>query len=1855
MRRSFFVLLAFALFAFRVDSSKVFPLRADAPPGWLLVDLLHEGLCTPVEQLTLQVPPTSELSGWFEVRNHSIYTSNRVQQNATHRSNVDKLHLLEILASRPISFKRIVMVQVEIQRLSSTPRFILDTYSTSVDVERLFGTTPAKMTTLDSMILLNFSQPITIASQTSYQRNIHYEVVTSFFPANFLQLVNTNANGNIKSQAKVFLLRKPHHSEIRTEFFVAAVDTQLQRRLAVARIQVNFQHPVQHPPKFEQSKYVLDKVSVQAHKTLLRVVAKTSKGVSTYRIEPESSPFEVAPIFGDVFPTKPLPNGRYVFEVVAMDSLGQEGRTTIELTVRQALDQNASQSSSRSNTPSLDRRWKETLRFRDKDNLGEQRAGRWARSKSRRDRGEDLIIAVREGHPMGFLEQRVPLHANERITKGISASGDSVLAVHKNGSIELLRELNYEKQTLHQTTVQIDGHFKSRMQTIKLEVIDIDEPPRILNRPVPYLAVVPPDVPFGFQVYRFEARDENGDGNDNVTFHLINTEPPDTFTIDAKTGAVRTAQRQYTAGQSYRVSIQVTDKRHESGDNQTVHLESELDHDQIAVLEVLAGDRPPQFMQPKYVVSIAEDTEIGQSVLQLETVQFRSIRDGHIKSRSTFSLTSDDASTSSSSGSEFSRFFGVEQYTGLIHLLSKLDYDDPKQTKIFKFYGVVREDGRESKVPIEIAIRDVNDNAPQFIQPLYTANVKEDMEIGATVLRVQARDRDSGANAQLDYFVDHPSFAVNENGDISVRLRLDADQKQEGFHFYRFNVTASDRGLPNSLQGSALVQIRTDNTNDEPPMFIPTAEYTASVAEDAQGGTPVVQVQAIDPDGDQVTYWFKEEGTGHAVSTTQMFEIDRDTGLIRLRPNTEPLELLKYESPYNLTVMAMDDGSCCLATSLDLIPNHKPVAHVRISISDVNNNKPSFPNCMDYGSSSIEEGQYRAHESPVIVRAQAVDADAGLNGEIVYSLYYGRAETRKPFVIDPDTGELRPSPYFVFDRESKAKEEVTIKATDKGERPLIGFCQFSVQILDVNDNAPQFDRSLYETSLAKNSMPGSSVLTVLAEDSDSPANAQVAYSLSADETAPVEHRRDHQFFEISNTDQPGEITLVRTIPHDRDRFVFSVIATDNGEPETRTSIVQVVVKVHERQQNAPQWQSTPQCRETSVVYEDIQINTVLIRCYAVVGEDKKRPVSYKLTNAVKHTKNNKQVFREFVEKEGGHDWVVVRNMENLDYEQVTNYSLTLTATDMISSATSEKHFHILVRDKNDEVPRFTVDQFTGTIEEELSPAEYMDKFNGEPIATITAVDADYKGEPQSEIYYRILDDITANGHPASSFFRIDERSGKIFPLEKFDHERNNTFIFDVEARDGMNSNLPYTQGPNKDIVKVQIFVTDLNDNPPTFNQTLYERRVPENIDISQEILTVKAEDLDSQSVLRYSLDAPTKIPFGVKTDTGVIYVKDALDYEALGIYPFYDFGLVVTDGKHNANTNVRVYVDDVNDNAPYFEKQQYVKTIVEEEDESNLPMSLFHLRAMDFDKRETNGRILYGLEGQGVGEFFRVDRDSGRVEVFRPLDRDPPSGMPVWKFIAQAIDSDGLGLIGYADVEVRLEDINDNAPIFPAEQFGTVNENNQPDTYVMTAGALDFDDPATPNGQMRYTIGLNKEINGQPIFRIDPENGKIFAMVTLDRELTSERLFHIQVRATDKGIPPREGVGNVTIRVLDVNDNPPYFEHPLYNVTVPETTEIGSPILTLIARDVDNEAVNNVFTYSFVDGPHEYFYISSDVLEGESRKAGVLRINKPLFPLCSAGAMCHLKVNNCSRVFTHFSGLEILNCLLSTLVPVNRP
>ncbi|VDM15554.1 unnamed protein product, partial [Wuchereria bancrofti] len=233
-----------------------------------------------------------------------------------------------------------------------------------------------------------------------------------------------------------------------------------------------------------------------------------------------------------------------------------------------------------------------------------------------------------------------------------------------------------------------------------------------------------------------------------------------------------------------------------------------------------------------------------------------------------------------------------------------------------------------------------------------------------------------------------------------------------------------------------------------------------------------------------------------------------------------------------------------------------------------------------------------------------------------YSLYYSQSESRKPFIINPETGELRPSPFVRFDREQKAQEEVTVKATDKGERPLIGFCQFTVQVLDINDNAPQFDRSFYETSISRNVDIGYLVITVFADDADAPQNARITYSLAEDTSAGKEHHKDFEFFQIIN-ENSGEISLAKQIPSYKDRFIFNVIADDNGIPFAQRSAVQVVVNVHEKQQSAPQWQINDECKTTVTVDEDIPINSVLFRCLAIPGDGPKSPISYKLVHLIK--------------------------------------------------------------------------------------------------------------------------------------------------------------------------------------------------------------------------------------------------------------------------------------------------------------------------------------------------------------------------------------------------------------------------------------------------------------------------------------------------------------------------------------------------------------------------------------------------------------------------------------------------------------
>ncbi|KAK0172407.1 hypothetical protein PV328_005726 [Microctonus aethiopoides] len=385
---------------------------------------------------------------------------------------------------------------------------------------------------------------------------------------------------------------------------------------------------------------------------------------------------------------------------------------------------------------------------------------------------------------------------------------------------------------------------------------------------------------------------------------------------------------------------------------------------------------------------------------------------------------------------------------------------------------------------------------------------------------------------------------------------------------------------------------------------------------------------------------------------------------------------------------------------------------------------------------------------------------------------------------------------------------------------------------------------------------------------------------------------------------------------------------------------------------------------------------------------------------------------------------------------------------------------------------------------------------------------------------------------------------------------------------------------------IRIGIADKNDNPPYFDKDLYEAEVDENEDIQHTVLTVTAKDHDESSRIRYEITSGNLGgAFAVKNMTGAIYVAGALDYETR---KRYELKLTASDNLRENYTTVVIHVKDVNDNPPVFERPTY-KTQITEEDDRNLPKRVLQVEASDGDKDRPQN-IVYFLTGQGIdptnpdNSKFDINRTTGDIYVLKPLDRDQPNGRPQWRFTAFAQDEGGEGLVGYADVQVNLKDINDNAPQFPQGVYhGNVTENGTAGMLVMTMTAIDYDDPTEgTNAKLIYSIEKNviEEETGSPIFEIESETGVIkTAVCCLDRERTPD--YSIQIVAVDGG--SLKGTGTASIRVKDINDMPPQFTKDEWFTEVDETDGTNLPEVPILTVTVHDDDETNKFQYKVLD------------------------------------------------------------------------
>ncbi|XP_018397607.1 PREDICTED: neural-cadherin-like [Cyphomyrmex costatus] len=939
-----------------------------------------------------------------------------------------------------------------------------------------------------------------------------------------------------------------------------------------------------------------------------------------------------------------------------------------------------------------------------------------------------------EGKIAFYLEKE-----NEKETYKIRDENKWV-TVGANGSVMVKQKWDYEELGPEKTidfwvtiTNTGTGFQYTDNQRVIINMKDVnDEPPYFINRPLPMQTVVQLNAPPNTHVFTLQARDPDTDHN--IHYFIVRDRTGGRFEVDERSGVVRTRGTDlFQLDMEYVLYVKAEDQNGRIDERRFQSTPEER-------LSIVGGKRAPQFYMTAYEAEIPENQKKDSDII---SVKAKSFADREIRY------------TLKAQGQGAAGTFNIGPTSGIVKLAKELDFEDLRQPHIYSLIVTATEDsgGFSTSVELTIRVSDVNDNAPKFELPDYQAhNVDEDIPLGTNILKVKATDADSGANAEIEYLVSDDHFSVDSNGIIVNNKQLDADNNNA---YYEFIVTAKDKGEP-SKTGTATVRIYTKNKNDEEPKFSQQV-YTPNVDENAGPNTLVTTVVASDKDGDNVRFRFVGGNT-----TSGQFVIEEITGVIRLHGKEISLDRDKYE----LNVTALDDGACCPNGDKTI---HTSTAVVVVFITDVNDNKPVFKDCGMYYP-KVEEG---APNGSTVIKVQATDEDKGVNGQVKYSIVQQPNQKGTKFTVDEETGQVLTNK--VFDREGDDGKfvSVTVKATDQGEPSLEGVCSFTVEITDVNDNPPLFDRQRYVENVKQDASIGTNILRVSASDEDADNNGAIVYSLSS-----PNNEQNLEYFEI----QPESGWIVLKKPLDRETYKLEAMAKDRGYPPLSRT-VEVQIDVVDRANNPPVWDH--------VVYgpiyikENMAVGAKVVSIKASSGIDNNPTVFYHLMPGSTAQTNKFHTFYLQQRGEQSTTWADIKVNHPLDYESIKEYNLTIRVENNgAQQLASEATVYIMLEDVNDEIPLFTEREQETVLEGE--PV-------GSKVTQVNAIDKDGTF-PNNQVTYYV---VNSERNEGKDYFEINRETGEIFTKVMFDREKQGAYALEVEARDGAPSARPNGNGqPN---------------------------------------------------------------------------------------------------------------------------------------------------------------------------------------------------------------------------------------------------------------------------------------------------------------------------------------------------------------------------------------------------------------------------------------------------------------------------
>uniref|UniRef100_A0A672SCP4 Cadherin domain-containing protein n=1 Tax=Sinocyclocheilus grahami TaxID=75366 RepID=A0A672SCP4_SINGR len=666
----------------------------------------------------------------------------------------------------------------------------------------------------------------------------------------------------------------------------------------------------------------------------------------------------------------------------------------------------------------------------------------------------------------------------------------------------------------------------------------------------------------------------------------------------------------------------------------------------------------------------------------------------------------------------------------------------------------------------------------------------------------------------------------------------------------------------------------------------------------------------------------------------------------------------------------------------------------RLEILDINDNAPHFRR--DTMHLDISES------TPVGERFSlnnAVDPDFGSNSIKTYYL-----TESEHFDIDIQSG--RDGSKFTnlvlkkpLDREKQATHNMILTAVDGGVPARSGTASIIVRVLDVNDNAPKFDKDSYTINLTENSPIGSLILKLNASDLDEGSNSDIVYAFSLYTSEKTQHTfKDKLPFLILQKSLDREIN---------DEYHLVLTAVDGGNPQ-RSGTLNVTVVVLDNNDNRPVFS---QDIYSTNLKENIQVGTLVIQ---VQASDADHGSNGEVTYAFGSDQNPK-VYEIFsLDKLTGD----IRVKGDVDFEEKSIYKLDVQASDNGQPPMkTDCRVVIKILDTNDNTPEIDVTSLSKMVSEDSKP--------GTVISLISVTDRD------TGVNGKVMCSLSENV-PFELKQSVQENMYSLVTKGSLDRETVSHYDITITASD-------LGQPPLSSYKTLSVQVSDVNDNPPKFSLNPIELYIIENNAAGAPILTLSAfdKDLNENSVISYQIIKGNGTQrditsfLNINSETGAIYALKSFDFETFKTFQFYALATDSGTPSLSSNVTVNVFILDQNDNVPVI----------------LYPV----IRAYDADIGY-NGWLLFSLQEVSDHSLFSLDRYTGQIRTLRSFTETDEAQH---KLLILVKDNGNVSLSATATVIVKV--------VEPKEAFAASDvqnavkdeeENNVTFYLIITLGSV---------------------------------------------------------------------------------------------------------------------------------------------------------------------------------------------------------